>query len=159
MKKALAIIIAALFVFALTSVSFAAEKKAAPAPVEKKEAAPAKAEEKAMEKKAPVKIKQVTGEVTAVDTTAMAITVSKKVKGKAVETVATVDDKTRIMMGKEKKTLADVKAGDKVTVHYKEVDGKNVAKSVAIKPAEAMEKKAKKKAAKKAEPAMPAEQK
>jgi ribosomal protein S1 len=129
MKKALAIIIATLFIFALTSASFAAEKK---------EAAPAKAEEKAVEKKAPVKVKHVTGEVTAVDTAAMTITVSKKVKGKAVETVATVNDKTRIMMGMEKKTLSDVKAGDKVAVKYTEIDGKNVAKSVAIKPAEKM---------------------
>lgn len=150
MKKALAIIIAALFVFAFTSISFAAEKK---------EAAPAKAEEKAVEKKAPVRVKQVTGEVTAVDTTAMTITVSKKLRGKVVETVATVNDKTRIMMGKEKKTLADVKAGDKVTVHYKEIEGKNIAKSIAIKPIVPVEKKARKRAAKKAEPAMPAEQK
>jgi len=149
MKKALAIIIAVLFVFALTSVSFAVEK----------EAAPAKAEEKAMEKKAPAKVKQVTGEVTACDTKAMTITISKKMKDKAVETVVTVDDKTKIMMGKEKKALADVKAGEKVTVKYTEVDGKNVAKSVAIKPAEPAEKKAGKKAVKKAEPAMPAEQK
>src|SRR4030042_875550 len=133
MKKTIAIIVAVLFVFALTSISFAAEKK-----------------------KAPAKVKQVTGEVAAVDEKAMTITVSKKMKGKAVETVVTVDDKTKIMMGKEKKNLADVKAGDKVNVHYKEVDGKNVAKSVAIKPAEPVEKKAGKKAGKKAEPAMPA---
>ena len=151
MKKALAIIISVLFVFALTSISFAVEKKAeAPAPVEKKEAAPVKAEEK----KAPAKVMQVTGEVTACDTKAMTITISKKVKGKAVETVVTVDDKTKIMMGKEKKALADVKAGDKVTVKYKEVDGKNVAKSVAIQPAEAA-----KPAEKKAEPVKPAEKK
>jgi hypothetical protein len=157
MKKTIAIIVAVLFVFALTSVSFAVEKKAAPAPVEKKEAAPVKAEEK----KAPAKVNQVTGEVTACDTKAMTITISKKVKGKAVETVVTVDDKTKIMMGKEKKTLADVKAGDKVTVKYKEVDGKNVAKSVAIKPAEPAEKKVEKAkpVEKKAEPVKPAEKK
>ena len=152
MKKALAIIIAVLFLFALTSVSFA---------VEKKEAAPVKAEEKAMEKKAPAKVKQVSGEVAACDTKAMTITISKKMKGKAVETVVTVDDKTKIMMGKEKKALADVKAGDKVTVKYTEVDGKNVAKSVAIKPAEPAEKKVEKAkpVEKMAEPVKPAEKK
>ena len=88
MKKVLAIIIAALFVFALASVSFAVEKKAAPVPVP----APAKAEEKAVEKKAPTKVKQITGEVTSCDTKTMTITVSKKVKGKAVKTVVTVDN-------------------------------------------------------------------
>jgi len=145
MKKAIVIIVAALFIFALTSISFAAEK-AVPAPIEKKEAAPAKAEEKAVEKKAPAKVKQVTGEVIAVDAKANTVTV----KGKKVEVIVTCDDKTKVMMGKEKKTLADVKAGDKVTVKYKEVDGKNVAKSIAIKPAVAE---------KKAEPSKPAEKK
>lgn len=144
MKKVIALIVAVLFVFAVASISFAAEeKKAAPAPAEKK-AEPAK--------KAP-KVTQVTGEVKAVDAAAKTITVAKKVKGKVdEETVVAVDDKTKITLDKEKKTLADVKAGDKVTVKYTEVDGKNVAKSVAIKPAA-------KPAEKKAEPAKPAEKK
>ncbi|MEW6674816.1 MAG: hypothetical protein AB1348_02150 [Nitrospirota bacterium] len=138
MKKAIAIIVAVLFVFALTSISFAAEeKKAAPVPAEKK-AEPAKP----AEKKPAVKIRQVTGEVKAVDAVAKTITVAKKVKDKVEETVVTVDDKTKITLGKEKKTLVDVKVGDKVTVKYQVVDGKNVAKSVAIKPpAEPAEKK------------------
>lgn len=149
MKKAIAIIVSVLFVFALTSLSFAAEeKKTAPAPAEKKEAAPVKAEEK----KAPAKVKQVTGEVKAVDTKAMTITVTKKMKDKVVETVVAVDDKTRITCDKEKKALADVKVGDKVTVKYSEADGKNIAKSVAIKTEV-------KKMEKKAEPAKPTEKK
>jgi len=118
MRKTIAIIFAVLFVFAVTSISFAAEK---------------------------AKVNTVTGEVKAVDTAASTVTVAKKVKGKEVETVVTVDDKTKIMMGKENKTLADVMAGDKVTVKYTEVEGKNVAKSIAIKAAETApaEKKAK----------------
>lgn len=128
MKKAIALIVAVLFVFAVASISFAVEeKKAAPAP--------APAEKKAEPAKKAPKVTQVTGEVKAVDAAAKTITVVKKVKDKAVETVVAVDDKTKITCGKEKKTLADVKAGDKVTVKYTEVDGKNVAKSVAIKPA------------------------
>ena len=120
MKRAIAIIASLLFVFVLTSVSFA--YKLGAKDVEAKET-----------------VKKVTGEVAAVDTKAMTITISKKVEGKAVETVVTVDDKTKVMMGKEKKALSDVKVGNKVTVKYTEVDGKNVAKSVAIAP----EKKAK----------------
>ncbi|MBM4145723.1 MAG: hypothetical protein FJ240_05530 [Nitrospira sp.] len=142
MKKAIAIIVSVLFVFAITSVSFAAEKAAAPAPVEKK-AEPAKAE-----KKAPAKVKQVTGDVTAVDAKAKTITV----KGKKGDVVIAVDEKM----------IADVKAGDKVTAKYTEADGKNTAKSVkkaAAKKAE--EKKAEPvKMEKKAEPAAkPAEKK
>ena len=138
MKKAVAIIVAVLFAFSFAGLSFATEKAT-------EKAAPAKAEEtKAAEKP---KVKMVTGEVKAVDTKAGTITVTKKVKGKEVETVVTVDSKAKITMGKAKKTLADVMAGDKVTVKYTEAEGKNVAKSVAIKAAEAAP------AEKKAEPA------
>ncbi|MDO8746577.1 MAG: hypothetical protein Q7J70_02820, partial [Thermodesulfovibrionales bacterium] len=92
MKKMIALIVAVLFVFAIASVSIAAEeKKAAPAPVEKK-AEPTKM------------VMQVTGEVVAVNAAAKTITV----KGKMGDVVIAVDDKT----------LADVKAGDKVTTHY-----------------------------------------
>lgn len=130
MKKAIAIIVAVLFVFAITSVSFAAEEK--------------KAEETKTAEKP--KVKQVTGEVKAVDTKAKTVTVTKKMKDKAVDTVVTVDDKTKIMLDKEKKTLADVKMGDKVKVKYTEVEGKNVAKSIAIQPAEKKAEPAEKKA-------------
>ena len=111
MKKAIAIVMSIMFIFALTAVTFAAEKKEAPAKAEKKEA-PAKAEKK----EAKAKMKQVTGEVTAVDAQANTITVKKGKK----DTTITVDDKTKIMVGKAKKALADVKVGDKVTVHYAE---------------------------------------
>lgn len=116
MKRAISVVLALLFVFVITSVSLAVEEKAMPA-----------------EKP---KVKQVTGNVKAVDTITKTITVTKMVKGKAEEITVNVDDKTKIVMDKEKKTLADVKVGDKVTVKYKEVEGKNIAKSVAIKPVE-----------------------
>jgi len=117
-KKVIALIVAVLFVFAVASISFAVEeKKAAPAPVEKK-AEPAK--------KAP-KVTQVTGEIKAVDAAAKTITVVKKVKGQDKETVISVDDKT----------LADVKVGDKVKAKYTTADGKNTAKSVIKKTAAA----------------------
>jgi hypothetical protein len=137
MKKAIAIIVSLLFVLSVAGLSFAAEK-----------AAPAPAAEKTMEKKAPVKVKWLTGEVSAVDTAAMTLTV----KGRKAEVALTVNDKTSIKMGKEKKTLADVKVGDKVATRYSEVEGKNVAKSITIKGEKKVEKKAKK-MEKKAEPA------
>jgi Cu/Ag efflux protein CusF len=109
MKKAIAIIVAVLFVFTLTSISLAAKKAASKKPM----------------------VKAVTGEVTAVDTKAGTITV----KGKKAEVTVTCNDKTKVMIGKEVKALADVMVGDKVTVKYTEVKDKNVAKSVAVKPA------------------------
>jgi len=142
MKKVIAIVVSVLFVLSVAGLSFAAEQKAAPAaPAEKKEAAPAKAEEKKpAEKKAPAKVKQVTGEVVAVDAKAKTLTV----KGKKGDVALSVDEKAAAK-------LADVKMGDKVTVKYKETDGKNVATSVVGK--KAAEKKMEKK------PAAPAEKK
>lgn len=150
MKKIIALIVAVLFVFAVASVSIAAEeKKAAPA---KKEAAPAPAEKKAepAEKKAAAKVMSVSGEVAAVDAAAKTITV----KGKKADVVITVDDKTLADV--------DVKAGDKVKATYTSADGKNTAKSVVKKAAAKMEKMAepeKKAEPMKAEPAKPAEKK
>ena len=104
--------------FAFTAVTFAAEKA--------KKAAK----------------KQVTGEVTAVDAKANTLTV----KGKSGDVTVSTDDKTKVTAGKDKKTLADVKVGDKVEVKYTEADGKNTASHVSIKAAPA----------KKAEKAAPA---
>ncbi|GAB4487856.1 MAG: hypothetical protein OHK006_17540 [Thermodesulfovibrionales bacterium] len=138
MKKAIALVVALMFVFALSTVSIAAEKAAAPAPKAEEKKAAAPAEKKEAPKKA-VK-KQITGEVKAVDAKANTLTVAKDKK----EVTVSVDDQTKITAGKDKKTLADVKAGDKVTVKYEEVDGKATAKSVVIKaaPAKKEEKKA-----------------
>ena len=139
MKKAIAIVISLMFVFTLTAVSFAAEKAAAPA-------------EKKAEKK--VAHKQVTGEVTAVDAKANTITV----KGKKADVTVNVDDKTKF--APKGKTIADVKAGEKVMVKYTEAEGKNTAKSVKIEGAKKAEKKAEKKMEKKeAAPAPAAEEK
>jgi microtubule-associated protein 1 len=131
MKKAIAIVVAMMFIFALSAATFAAEApKAAPA------------EKKAEEKKAPAKTTQITGEVGAVDAKAKTITV----KGKKGDVVIGVDDKM----------LADVKAGDKVEVKYAEADGKNTAKSVKKVAAKAEKKEAPKAEEKKAAPAAPA---
>jgi Cu/Ag efflux protein CusF len=119
MKKTIAIVLSLVLMFAFTAVTFAAEKAAAPA----EKAAPAT---KAVKK-------QVTGEVTAVDAKANTLTV----KGKAGDVMVSTDDKTKVMAGKDKKTLADVKVGDKVTVKYTEADGKNVANKVSITAAPA----------------------
>lgn len=138
MKKAIAIVLSVMFVFALTAATFAAEKKEA-APAEKKEMS---TEKKAAKKK--VMHKQITGEVTAVDAKANTVTV----KGKKAEVTVTVDDKTKFMP--KGKTIADVTAGEKVMVKYTEAEGVNTAKSIKIEAKKA-EKKAKKAEKKKEE--------
>ena len=157
MKKTIAIVLSLVLMFAFTAVTFAAEKEA---PMK---AAPAEKEMKAEKKEMKAAKKQVTGEVAAVDAKANTLTV----KGKKGDVMVSTDDKTKVMAGKDAKTLADVKVGDKVTVKYTEANGKNVATKVSIMaaPAKKAEKKeaapAMKEAApaEKAAPAAPAKKK
>ena len=117
MKKTIAVVLSLVFILAVTSITFAAEKQAAPATApEKKMAAPAA---KATEM-------HVKGDITAVDAKAMTVTV----KGKKGDVTVMVDDKTEFKLGKDKKTIADLKAGEKVKIMYHEADGKNIAKSI-----------------------------
>ncbi len=102
MKKAIVVVLSLMLVFALTSISFAAEKKEA--------------------------VKHVSGEVAAVDATAKTVSV----KAGKHDVVVSVDDKTKITMGKEAKTLADVTAGETVSVKYTEAGSKNTAESIDI---------------------------
>ncbi len=96
-------------------------------------AAPEKAQAPA-EKKAPVtKYLSVKGEVTAVDPAANSITI----KSKKQEVQLTVTDKTKVMIGKDKKSLADVKVGDAAVAKYKKEGDKNVATSINVTPKKA----------------------
>jgi len=81
--------------------------------------------------KARAKAKQISGEVTEIDVTAKTVSV----KGKNGTKTIMCTEKTKITMAKENKTLADVQIGDRVTVKYKESDGKQTAKSIEIKSA------------------------
>ena len=126
MKNFITIIVSILFTFAISSIPFAiGEEKAVPTTLP----APSKLPYAS-------KVQQITGVVSAVNTTTNSITVTKKIRDKVVEAVVTVNNKTEIMKEKEKKSFADVKIGDKVVVKYTKVDGKNIAKSITIKPAE-----------------------
>lgn len=125
MKRIIALLAVAIFV--LTAAFAFAEQATQPAPApEKKEAAPA-------EKKAPTKYFSVKGEVTAVDPAMSSLTI----KSMKQEVQLTVTDKTKIMISKEKKSLADVKVGDAATAKYKKEMGKNVATSINVTPKKA----------------------
>lgn len=100
MKRMVLIVLCLLFVFGISSLSFAATR-------------------------------QVTGKVTSIDRKAMTVTVH----GRKGDVTASVDKKTRIVEGKEKRTLADVQEGAKVTLRYRNIDGKDVAKKITIRKA------------------------
>lgn len=124
MRKAISILLSVIFAFFMISLSLAAEEK-------KTESIPPKP----LKLQTAAKVQQITGEVRAVNTTAMSIIVTKKIRDKVLETVVTIDNETKILKEKEKKTFLDIKTGDKVVVKYTKVDGKNVAKNISIKPA------------------------
>ncbi len=76
-------------------------------------------------------VKQITGDVVTIDVAVKTLTV----KSKEAEVVIIADDKTTVKMNKEKKTLSDIKVGDKVWLKYAEIEGKKIARSIVIKPA------------------------
>ena len=121
MKKAIGIIVSLLFVLAVAGVSVAAEK----AMGKSESAAPASTEKQASMEK----VELVVGEVAAIDTNTGTLTV----KSKKHEISFATDGKTIIKMGKENKSLADIKSGDKVKVKYTEANGKKLARSIAVK--------------------------
>lgn len=75
----------------------------------------------------------VKGEVTSVDASANTLMVKERDK----EATLNVNDKTRVMFGKEKKSLADIKAGDKITAWTIQKDGKTIAKSIRVSTSKA----------------------
>jgi len=83
-----------------------------------------------------VLIRLVSGDVVTIDTTIKTLTV----KGRKAEVVIVADDKTVVKMDREKKTLSDVKIGDKVTVKYAVIEGNNIARTIDIKPVKAEKK-------------------
>lgn len=114
MRKLVALAVMVFFVFS-AAIAFAEEAQPAPA------------------KKAPAKYLSVKGEVTAVDPATQSITI----KSKKQEVQLTVTEKTKVMIGKEKKSLADVKVGDTAVAKYKKEKDKNVATSINVTPKKA----------------------
>jgi Cu/Ag efflux protein CusF len=83
----------------------------------------------ASEKSNPSRIRQITGNVTAIDTKTNTIIVKKKDKVVALR----VKEKTKIIQCIKKTSITDIKVGDKVTVKYKQFNGENTARSIIIR--------------------------
>jgi hypothetical protein len=95
-----------------------------------KKALPQKAarEKSAASKEKPLKIIHVAGETVSVSPKASKLTV----RGKDGEVEIYATKKTTIYIGGDKGRLSDIAAGNKVTVKYLEIDGKNIARSIFI---------------------------
>ena len=134
MRKTISVILAVLFICTVTTVPSSGAKKTTTKTHVSKNAKRAGPAEKSA-------TKTLTGKVISVNTVAGTITIFEKVKGREEKTLVILDEKTVIAMSGEKRTLADIKRGDEVSVQYAEVDGKMVAKNVAITPVKAPRKK------------------
>jgi len=130
-KNIITLLLSVFFAFGIISTSFSMGKNNAepPAQIEPSELPYA------------AKLQQITGEVKAVNSNNMSIIVTKKLKEKVIETVVMVDDKTKITENSDKKTFTNLKIGGMVVVKYTKADGKNIAKSIVIKPTETESKK------------------
>lgn len=116
----------------LTLVAFISGALAQPKPTEKPAPAPAPA---APEKP---KLEKFSGVVEKVDEVAKTFEVKHKVKKEEKTLIFAIDDKTKIIRGKETLSFADLKKGMRVSVEYKKDGDKVVA--VTIKVAEAKKK-------------------
>lgn len=132
MRKALSLMLSLLCAGAFTAASVMAEEPAGGKAPMAKPAAEGKATPMKKGKMTSVK-----GEITDVDTAGNNV----KVKEKDKELTINVTDKTMITAGKTKRSLADLKAGDKVVAKFTEEDGKMVARSIRVATAGKAEKK------------------
>ena len=96
------------------------EKKALPEKVAREKTAAAKEK--------PLKIVHVAGEMISVNPK----TGKLSIRGKDGEVEIYATNKTIIHIGKEKGRLSDIAAGNKATIKYLEIDGKNIARSIFI---------------------------
>ena len=127
MKKSILLVVLLTLVAFVSGAIAAAPPKAAgtaPAPAAPASTKPAKAEKFA-------------GEIKSVDAMAKSIVAAK---GKEEKTFA-IDDKTKIMKGKEALKFEDLKAGSAVSIEYKKDGDKNIASAIKVSAPKAAPKK------------------
>jgi len=127
MKRSILLVVLLTLVAFVSGAIAAAPPKAAgtaPAPAAPASTKPAKAEKFA-------------GEIKSVDAMAKGIVVAK---GKEEKTFA-IDDKTKIMKGKEALKFEDLKAGSAVSIEYKKDGDKNIASAIKVSAPKAAPKK------------------
>ena len=78
---------------------------------------------------------KVTGEITAIDAAAKTVSIKENVKGgTAKDMTFTIADNAKVMVHGKTATLADVKAGDAVTIKHMTKGGKDMAEEIMVAP-------------------------
>ena len=76
---------------------------------------------------------QITGETKSINEGAGTIVVAKKFGDETIEVNLLITNETQIVKGSEKKSLQDIKIGDKVIAVYTKNNEMNIAQSISIK--------------------------
>jgi hypothetical protein len=97
-------------------------------PEKKGQTAKVAREKPASAKEKPLKIVHLAGETISVNPKSSKLTI----RGKDGDIDIYATDKTNILIGRDKGRLSDIATGNKATVKYLEMDGKNIARSIFI---------------------------
>jgi len=74
------------------------------------------------------------GEITSIDRAKKMVTVKTKRNGKEITVAAQLDDRTAIMDGRNSKSLADLKVGERVRMYYERQDNRELARNILVQP-------------------------
>jgi Cu/Ag efflux protein CusF len=74
------------------------------------------------------------GEIASIDRAKKMVTLKTKRNGKEVMVAAQLDDRTTIMDGRNSKSLADLKVGERVRMYSERQDNRELARNILVQP-------------------------
>ncbi len=74
------------------------------------------------------------GEIASIDRAKKMVTVKTKRNGKEITVAAQLDDRTAIMDGRNSKSFADLKVGERVRMYYEHQDNRELARNILVQP-------------------------
>jgi len=74
------------------------------------------------------------GESASIDRAKKMVTVKTKRNGKEITVAAQLDDRTAIMDGRNSKSFADLKVGERVRMYYERQDNRELARNILVQP-------------------------
>ena len=74
------------------------------------------------------------GEIASIDRAKKMVTVKSKRNGKEITVAAQLDDRTAIMDGRNSKSFADLKVGERVRMYYVRQDNRELARNILVQP-------------------------
>lgn len=74
-----------------------------------------------------------TGNIREINQNLKTMAVTKKIGDKDFTKIFTFEANTPVSLGTENKNISDLKNGDKVQIHYRVIDGRNVVSSISLK--------------------------